>query len=355
MSSFGQGFLVSQPISAALLGAVRRIGEYRGKEELYANRAPQVLETLREAAMIASTESSNRIEGVSAPRERIEELVIRRDRPRNRSEQEIAGYREVLATIHANRKRMPFTPGLVLQLHRDLYQFAPGRGGRWKAAPNRITETLPDGTVRVRFEPVPPHRTAPAMDTLHERFHAEWESGETDRLLLIGAYVLDFLCIHPFLDGNGRVARLLTLLLLYRAGYGVGRYVSLEQVIEETRQGYYESLFASSQGWHETEHSLLPWWEYFLGVAVLTAYRRLDERVGKVTSRRGAKQQMVIAAIRRLPETFRHADVARACPGVSRPTIQRALRKLRNTGEIELLRRGRDAEWRRHEGPPEGS
>lgn len=347
MNSFSPGFLESQPISPALLGAVRQIGEYRGKEALYANRAPQVLETLREAAMVASTESSNRIEGVSAPHERIEDLVIRRDSPRNRPEQEIAGYRDALATIHANWEHMPFTPNLVLQLHRDFYRFVPGRGGRWKTAPNRITERLPDGTVRVRFEPVPPHRTASAMESLHERFEAEWASGAMDRLLLIGAYVLDFLCIHPFLDGNGRMARLLTLLLLYRAGYGVGRYVSLEQVIEETREGYYDSLYASSQRWHDAEHSLLPWWEYFLGVATLTAYRRLDERVGQVTSRRGAKRQMVIAAIRRLPETFRYADVARACPGVSRPTIQRAMRRLRDAGEIELLRKGRDAEWRK--------
>lgn len=242
---------------------------------------------------------------------------------------------------------MAVTPHLVLQLHRDLYQFVPGRGGRWKRTKNQITERLADGTVRVRFDPVPPPRTAAAMETLHERFEEEWESRAVDRLLLIGAYVLDFLCIHPFLDGNGRMARLLTLLLLYRAGYAVGRYVSVEQVVEETREGYYDSLFASSQGWHESDHSLLPWWEYFLGVAVLEAYRRLDERVGSVSSRRGAKQQMVIAAIRRLPATFRYADVAQACPGVSRPTIRRAMVKLRDAGEIELLRKGRDAEWRK--------
>lgn len=347
MNSFKPGFLESQPISTELLAAVRQIGEYRGKEEMYADRAPQVLETLRETAMIASTESSNRIEGVSAPHHRIEDLVVRRDRPRNRSEQEIAGYRDVLATIHANWEHMAFTPDLVLQLHRDLYQFVPGRGGRWKTAQNQITERLADGTVRVRFDPVPPHRTAAATETLHDRLQVEWESRAVDRLLLIGAYVLDFLCIHPFLDGNGRMARVLTLLLLYRAGYGVGRYVSLEQVVEETREGYYDSLFASSEGWHESDHSLLPWWEYFLGVAVLEAYRRLDERVGSVTSRRGAKQQMVIVAIRRLPERFRYADVARACPGVSRPTIRRAMVKLRDAGEIELLRKGRDAEWRK--------
>lgn len=347
MTSFSSDFLQSQPISPALLGAVRQIGEYRGREEFYASRAPEVLETLREAAIVASTESSNRIEGIQAPKERIEALVRRHDAPRNRSEQEIAGYRDVLQTIHTNWEGMAFTPSVVLQLHRDLYRFAPSRGGRWKTAPNRITERLPDGTERVRFEPVPPHRTEPAMRELHERLEVEWESGTTDHLLLIGAYVLDFLCIHPFLDGNGRMARLLTLLLLYRAGYGVGRYVSLEQVVEETREGYYDSLFASSQGWHEREHLLLPWWEYFLGVAVLTAYRRLDERVGSITSRRGAKLEMVVAAIRRLPGTFRYADVERACPGISRPTIQRALRALRDRREIALASRGRDAEWRR--------
>lgn len=349
MKSFSPGFLESQPISPALLGAVRRIGEFRGREELYASRAPEVLEILRGAAIIASTESSNRIEGVEAPRERIQALVQRHDAPRNRSEQEIAGYRDVLQMIHTSWEAMPFTSNVVLQLHRDLYRFLPGRGGRWKTAQNWITEKLADGTERIRFEPVPPHRTKPAMRELHERFSVEWESGATDRLLLVGAYVLDFLCIHPFLDGNGRMARLLTLLLLYRAGYGVGRYVGLEQVVEETRAGYYDSLFGSSQRWHEGRHSLLPWWEYFLGVAVLSAYQRLDERVGSITSRRGAKQEMVVAAIRRLPETFRYADVERACPGISRPTIQRALRTLRDQGEIVLVRKGRDAQWRRIE------
>ncbi len=349
MNSFDPGVLEAQTISPALLAAVRQIGEYRGREQLYADRAPQVLETLREAAIIASTESSNRIEGVEAPKDRIEELVVRRSRPRNRPEQEIAGYRDVLETIHANWMNMPFTASLVLQLHRDLYKFVPGRGGRWKTAPNKIEERLADGTVRVRFDPVPPHLTPSAMERLHERLDVEWEAGSSDRLLLIGAYVLDFLCIHPFLDGNGRMARLLTLLLLYRAGYNVGRYVSLEQVIEETREGYYEALFESSQGWHESSHTLLPWWEYLLGVGVLAAYRRLDERLEGITTRRGAKQQMVEAAIRRLPPTFRHADVARACPGVSRPTIQRALRKLRDSGEIELVSRGRDAAWRKVE------
>lgn len=347
MSSFAPGVIESQLISPALLGAVREIGEFRGREEMYGSRAPEVLETLREASIIASTESSNRIEGISAPHDRIEDLVVRHDRPRNRSEQEIAGYRDVLGTIHTSWPHIKPSPNLVLQLHRDMYRYAPGEGGAWKTRQNQIVERFADGTVQVRFIPVDPQRTAAAMAELHARFEEEWSAGRIDRLLLIGAYVLDFLCIHPFHDGNGRMARLLTLLLLYQAGYGVGRYVSLEQVIEQTRDSYYEALFEASQGWHEFGHSLLPWWEYLLGVAVLGAYRRLDERVGRITSRRGAKQQMIISAIDRLPEVFRHADVARACPGVSRPTIQRTLRLLRERGAIELLRRGRDAEWQK--------
>lgn len=345
MHSFESDFLQRQPISASLLAAVRKIGEFRGREALYRERAPQVLETLREAAVIRSTESSNRIEGVSAPEDRMRALLANRTEPRDRSEQEIAGYRDALRTIHVNHSNIPFTTGVVLQLHRDLYRFTSVRAGRWKTASNEITETRPDGTVRVRFKPVPSHLTAEAMERLHHRFASNWQFEGVDRLVLIGAYVLDFLCIHPFLDGNGRMARLLALLLLYQAGYEVGRYVSLEEIVEETKDSYYDALYRSSQGWHEGRHSLLPWWEYFLGVDVLTAYRRLDERVGGVTGRRGAKREMVTAAVDRLPARFRYADVTRACPGVSRPTITRALRALRDAGRIRLMGAGRDAEW----------
>jgi Fic family protein len=347
MRSFQPGFMTAQPISGALLSSVRQVGEYRGRELLYQHRSPQVLETLREAAVMASTTSSNRIEGVEAPADRIKALVSETSSPANRSEQEIAGYRDALRTIHASWEHMPFTPGVVLQLHRDLYGYVPGGGGAWKSAPNRITERRPDGTVRVRFEPVPPHETPDAMAALHEGLNAAWDAGGVDRLLLIGGYVLDFLCIHPFLDGNGRMARLLSLWLLYRAGYGVGRYVSLEEVVERHRDGYYDALEASSRRWHGAGHTLLPWWEFFLGVMVLGAYRALDERVGQVTSRQGAKRQMVAAAIHRMPAVFRYADVARASPGISRPTIQRAMREARDAGEIELIKAGRDAEWRR--------
>lgn len=345
MNSFEPGFLDRQQVTPSLVATIRLLGEYKGKQALHTRQAPQVLEALRDLAVVQSTESSNRIEGITALPERVELLAAQKTTPRDRSEQEIAGYRDVLATIHVNATDMSFTPGLVLQLHRDLYGFVPGEGGRWKPTDNEIMDILPSGARRVRFKPVSAAATAQAMSLLHERFNILWEGGEHDRLLLIPAYVLDFLCVHPFLDGNGRIARLLTLLLLYRAGYEVGRYISLERIVEETKETYYEALLASSQGWHEAEHTLLPWWEYLLGVNLLAAYREFEARVGQVTSARGAKTDMVRTAIEHLPRRFRYADIARACPNVSRPTIHRVLAQLRDAGEVRCVVGGRDAVW----------
>jgi Fic family protein len=343
--SFQDGVLGRQAISQNLLQSVRLVGEYRGKQALFSQQSPQVLQALRESAVIQSTESSNRIEGVIAPAERIRDLVAKRTEPANRSEQEIAGYRDVLNTIHTNFADMPLTSNLVLQLHRDLFRFAPGGGGRWKSAQNDITETRPDGTTAVRFTPLAPHRVDDAMAQLHSRYRAALDTRAVDPLLLIPAYVLDFLCVHPFADGNGRMARLLTLLLLYRTGYEVGRYISLETAIEDTKEGYYASLYASSQGWHDARHSLVPWWEYFVGVMLVKAYRQFEERVGVTSARRGAKRDMIRDAVNRLPNRFRYADLERAVPAVSRPTIARALRELRAEGKIRCLSSGRDATW----------
>lgn len=210
---------------------------------------------------------------------------------------------------------------------------------------NEISETRVDGTKITRFRPTPAHQTPEAMERLHTLFTEQWERGEIDPLLLIPAYVSAFLCIHPFIDGNGRMARLLTLLLLYQAGFEVGRYISLEHIVENQREGYYDALYKSSQGWHDGAHTLLPWWEYFLGVMMLGAYREFERRTGELTTAHGAKTEMVIAAIHKLPVNFRYADLAQACPNVSRPTIKRVLGQLRKKGEVECVRPGRDAIW----------
>lgn len=316
------------------MGAVSRLHGVRGTEALYRQQIQHVLETLRDQAVIQSTESSNRIEGIEAAPGRIHSLVQGTTAPQTRSEQEIAGYRDVLATLHASAQDIPFTPNLVLQLHRDLFRYAGG-GGAWKNVDNAITERHPNGTEHVRFQTVPAFLTDGAMHTLHERFNAAWREGEVDRLLLIAAYVLDFLCIHPFLDGNGRMARLLTLLLLYHAGYDVGRYVSLEALVERTKESYYETLYASSQGWHANAHTLLPWTEYFLGV-LTAAYATFEERVGVLRTARGAKTELVREAALRIPDGFRISELIAVCPGVSRPMVQVVLRMLQKEG---LLRK----------------
>ncbi|AFY48641.1 hypothetical protein Nos7524_2821 [Nostoc sp. PCC 7524] len=345
MQSFEPGFIESQPITQNLLRTIRLIGEYKGKQDLFKEQSPQVLETLRQAAVIQSTESSNRIEGITAPLERIKKLVAEKTTPRDRSEQEIAGYRDVLTTIHTSYTHIPFTPGVVLQLHRDLYQFTAAEGGRWKSVDNEISETYPDGRKIVRFQPVPAYGTPDAMQRLHEKFNRLFESEEIEPLLLIPTYILDFLCIHPFTDGNGRMARLLTLLLLYKAGYEVGRFISLERIVESTKESYYDTLYQSSQNWHQGQHSLLPWWEYFLGVIMLSPYREFEQRVGLVSSAKGAKTAMVLDAISNIPGDFSIKDLQERCPTVGIDLIRRILRQERNLGRLECLGRGPDARW----------
>jgi len=343
--SFDRSVLDRQVLNHGLLQSIRLVGEYRGKQNLFKQQSPQVLQRLRKNAIIHGTESSNRIEGVTASPERIRELVAKRTQPANRPEQEIAGYREVLDTIHSHYADLNLTPNIVLQLHRDLYQFVPGGGGRWKATNNDIIETRQDGTSVVRFKPVPAHLTPDAMAWLHTNFKQMLDAGRVDPLLLIATYVQDFLCIHPFSDGNGRMARLLSLLLLYQAGYEVGRYISLEAIIEEARERYYDTIQASSQAWHVSQHTLIPWWQYFVGVVLVTAYRQFEDRVGVTTTKRGAKRDMIREAVKRFPHHFRYADLERALPAVSRPTIARALRELRTEGVIRMMKAGRDATW----------
>jgi len=272
MHSLEPEFLEALSFNADHLATLRALGEYRGKQSLFFHQAPETLKTLRQAAVIESTESSNRLEGVTVAPARLEPLLLKRTDPRNRSEQEITGYRDALALIHESGREMALTPNVVLQLHGLLYRYMPQRGGRWKNTQNEITETRPDGTTRVRFEPTPPHLVSTQMDQLAERYAEAVDAARQDPLVLIPLAVFDFLCIHPFNDGNGRVARLITLMLLYHFGYEVGRYISLERIVEATKEGYYDTLEASSQGWHDGRHDVMPWLEYFWGT-LLRAYR----------------------------------------------------------------------------------
>ncbi|OGA45323.1 MAG: cell filamentation protein Fic, partial [Betaproteobacteria bacterium RIFCSPLOWO2_12_FULL_63_13] len=235
MKSFEHGYLYEMPISHGLLSTIGALGEFRGREGLYTRQSPEVLETLRRAAIVQSVESSNRIEGVTVAADRIDPLVLRRAKPRDRPEQEVAGYRDVLAKIHADAERLRLSTDLIRGWHREMYGYTKEKAGRWKTRDNVILEVRADGGQAVRYRPVSALATPKYMLRLVEFFAREISERKTDPLLLAAAFVLDFECIHPFADGNGRVGRLLTLLLLYQAGYGVGRYISLERIVERSK------------------------------------------------------------------------------------------------------------------------
>ena len=348
MNSFDQTYLHKLVVPQRIITMIRKLGEHKGRQDLYKKQAPEMLENLRQVALIQSTESSNRIEGIVADEKRLRAIVEEKAKPANRPEAEIAGYRDVLNTIHQSHEHIPFTERVVLQLHRDLMKYVGGHGGAWKSTQNEITETLPDKTQRIRFTPIAPHLTEEAMRTLHGRF-ADLERGhELDSLLLIPLYVLDFLCIHPFLDGNGRLARLASLLLLYHHGYEVGRYVSLERIIEQTKQSYYDTLYTSSQGWHESRHDVLPWTEYFLST-LLAAYDEFESRFGRVSKGHGSKTDMIRNAVDGFIADFSITDVEKACPKVSRDMIRHVLGQLREAGVILPVGKGRGAKWRNAE------
>jgi len=346
MKSFEKKYLETLAIPHHLITIIRQIGEYKGKQELYKKQAPEMLENLRRVAVIQSIESSNRLEGITANINRIKEIVEEKTKPANRSEAEIAGYRDVLNTIHTNYEHIPFNKSVVLQFHRDLMKYAGKESGRWKSAPNEIAEILPDGTKRIRFVPVAHHLTPDYMQTLHERYSRLSKVGDIDPLFLIALYVLDFLCIHPFLDGNGRMARLITVLLLYHYGYEVSRYISLERVIERTKESYYETLHKSSHGWHKGKHDALPWTEYFLST-ILAAYKEFETRFKSVSSGRGSKTDIVLNAIDSFIGDFGISDLEKVCPTVSRDMLRHILFRLRNQGKIQAVGKGRSARWRK--------
>ena len=348
MSSFADSVLDNLRFTNDVVAAVRAIGEGKGKQDLFKERAPEVLGKLRQVALIDSTESSNRLEGVTLPRTAIELLVRRNAEPMagNRPEGEIAGYRNVLQLIHERHEHMELTPNVVLQLHRDLFKFSGAdAAGRWKVTDNLITEKRPDGSTLVRFTPTPAWRTPEAMEALHRAFETAGD-GEMDPLILTALYVLDFLCIHPFLDGNGRMARLITVLLLYREDYEVGRYISLERLIERTKESYYDALYRASQGWHESAHDPMPWVGYFLGV-VRAAYDEFSRELGELRDGRGMKTQLVLQAIGQMIGDFSISELRQRCPSVGVDMLRYVLRSERDAGRLQAVGRGRGARWRK--------
>jgi Fic family protein len=348
MGSLVPSVLDNLRLTHEVVAVIREIGEGKGKQELFKQRAPDVLENLRQVAIIESTESSNRLEGITLPKTALDRIVRRNEEPHleNRSEGEVAGYRNVLNLIHERHEFMELSPNLILQLHRDLFRFVPAAaGGKWKTADNIITERRPDGSNFIRFRPTPAWQTPEAMDGLHKRF-ADAGDTEVDALILVALYILDFLCIHPFADGNGRMVRLLTALLLYREDYEVARYISLERLIERTKGSYYDTLYASSQGWHEGVHDPMPWVAYFLGI-VKAAYEEFCERVGDLQDGRGMKTHLVLQAIDQAIGDFSISEIHARCPSVGWDMLRHVLRRQREAGALEVVGRGRGARWRK--------
>lgn len=346
MKSFETKFLEQHHLTHHLLKMISSIKEYKGKQDLYKHQSPQILNNLKEVASIQSIESSNRIEGIIASHKRIVELAQEKTTPKNRPEEEIFGYKHALGLIHQNHKQMTFSENLVLQLHQEIYRYTPKKAGCWKTTDNLIEQENEDGSKSIRFRPLAAFLTADAMSELHKEFNTQWEAQEVEGLLLIATYVFDFLCIHPFSDGNGRLSRLISLLLLYRGGYEVGRYISLEKIIEDTKEGYYDNLKRSSEHWHEGKHSLIPWWEYFC-FTLLEAYKQFENRLGVIESSKGVKSNAVLSCIQQFYGEFSVQEIQAACPTVGLDMIRKILRHEREEKRLECLGRGPFAKWKR--------
>lgn len=325
------------PEIVQMVGSIR---EHKGKQELFLEANIDELKTLLEVALIQSTGASNRIEGIYTSDTRLEELVSQKAEPRNRSEQEIAGYREVLATVHESYEYINPRPSIILQLHRDLYSYSQGAaGGTYKNSDNVIAETDAEGHQKARFIPVSAFQTAEAMDELCVRFLEAWDADRIDKLILVPMFILDFLCIHPFNDGNGRMSRLLTLLLFYKAGYIVGKYISMEMLIERSKETYYEALQASSISWHEGANSYEPFVKYYLGI-MLKAYKEFESRVEHLKHRSLSKPDRIKAVIDNKVGKITKKEIMERCPDISKVTVERTLTDLVKRGYIAKVGAG---------------
>ena len=315
------------------------INEYKGEQRLFIEAHKDELSELVEIAKIQSTEASNRIEGISTADDRLKNLVQSKTTPRNRDESEIAGYRDVLNTIHENYDYIPINANYLLQLHRDLYKFLGNiEGGMYKTSDNIIREMDSDGNEKIRFKPVAAWETPSSIDELFEAFREA--KGNVDPLILVGMFILDFLRIHPFNDGNGRMSRLLTLLLLYQAGFIVGKYISIEKIIEDSKETYYEALQDSSVNWHENENDYKPFVNYMLGV-IVKAYKEFESRVQLLTDSRLSKADRIREIIKTHIGPITKSELMKMNPDVSDTTIQRTLADLLKSGEISKIGGGR--------------
>lgn len=328
-----------------LVALLTELHEFRGKQELYMESYPDLLEAMIKVAKIQSTGASNRIEGIYTSEKRLDDIVNEKTEPKNRNEEEIAGYREVLNTIHENYDYIVPRANVIIQLHRDLYMFNSGAvGGNYKNADNVIEEENELGEKNVRFVPVPAYLTKDTMEALCNQFVESMKGKKVDPLILIPVFILDFFCVHPFNDGNGRMSRLLTLLLLYQNTYIVGKYISIEMMIEKSKTSYYETLRSSSIGWHENENDYKPFVKYYLGV-LLSAYREFSSRVDTLRNNGLTKSERVKHVFDTKIGKISKSDITKLCPDISVTTIEKALAELIKEGYILKVGGGRSTAY----------
>ena len=340
MREFDYTQLKGRTWDSEILGYVAQIHEYKGRQQVLLKQQPTELERLVEIAKVQSTEASNEIEGIRTTNTRLKQLCADKTTPRTRDEREIMGYRDVLNTIHENYEYIPLRPGYILQIHRDLYRYSEkGIGGSFKNTQNYISATDAAGNTFVLFTPLPPYETPGAIEQICDSYNRVIDTQEIDPLILIPVMVHDFLCVHPFNDGNGRMSRLLTTLLLYRAGYHVGKYVSLESKIACNKDLYYDALEASQGGWYENTDDPTPFIKYLLSV-ILAAYRELDERLELV-----GEKSPAIEVVRRAVESrlgkFTKTDVMELCPTLGKTSVESSLKQLADKGVLVKHGKGR--------------
>ena len=341
MRTFNYSLIRDQKWDSELLGLIAAIYKEAGKQEMYLKQRPEELEKLVEIAKVQSTEASNAIEGIVTTSTRIRQLVEEKITPRNRNEQEIAGYRDVLSIIHENFDAIPITRNYILQMHKILYSHMNNPvAGRTKTVQNYISATYPDGHTETLFTPLSPYETPEALDRICEEYNRVTGNMEIEPLIAIPVFIHDFLCIHPFNDGNGRMSRLLTTLLLYRNGFYVGKYISLEAKIARSKDLYYDALSASQNGWHEGKEDSVPFIKYLLGT-IISAYRDFEERFALVEARHSAFETVQLATQKKIGR-FTKQDIRELCPSLSISSIEGALRKMVESGELKREGNGKN-------------
>lgn len=334
MRTYNYNKIYDKLLNSEIVRLLTRIHEFKGEQNLFIEAKSDVLTQLVEIAKIHSTEASNKIEGIYTSEERLKKIVRDKTKPQTRSEREIAGYRDVLATIHECHDYIPLKSTMILQLHRDLYKFSGiSFGGAYKTSNNVISERDSQGKETIRFQPVEAWETSSSIEAACAAFDEALRREELDPLLLIPIFILDFLCIHPFNDGNGRMSRLLTLLLLYRAGYIVGKYISIEKLIEQSKETYYESLQQSSTSWHEEENDYLPFVRYTLGI-IVAAYRDFSSRVEVLSLSNMSKPERIREYLKNTIGKVTKADVVAKYPDISAITVQRTFIELQKENLI---------------------